>query len=317
MRCPILTVCFASLSLAACHQEQAAPRPQPRAMPSSLMFPTPEVSTHRFKLAAAPAKVTEEPPEKAALEHSHLGAVDHSDRASALRDDGDLAGALAETRRALYDDPDNTELLEQIAHQARGLGQRGLCAEALREMKELEPDDATPAIREARARIELKDFTTAVAVAREAIERDEGNAEGYHVLGRAYLAMEDLPNAISAFKMAVTLQPEHGYALNNLGFAYLRANRDEDAVQVLSEASGLLPNISYVANNLGVALERMGRKDDAREAYSHAMELSPKYVKAQINALRLNRMASAASLNPELPDPEAAFPIAEPLDADE
>ena len=46
-------------------------------------------------------------------------------------------------------------------------------------------------------------------------------------------------------------------------------------------------------NNLGVALERVGRGDEAKAAYQHAMDLSPKYVKARINAARVAKAPKA------------------------
>ena len=97
----------------------------------------------------------------------------------------------------------------------------------------------------------------------------------------------DLQGAITSFKTVIALQPDHGYAMNNLGLAYLRANLNEQAVEVLEEAVEQLPNVSYVQNNLGVAYERIGRADDAKHAYQQAMDLSPKYVKARVNAARV------------------------------
>ena len=59
------------------------------------------------------------------------------------------------------------------------------------------------------------------------------------------------------------------------------------AWQVLERAAEQLPMVAYVQNNLGIALERVGRTDEATAAYQQAMDLSPKYVKARVNAARV------------------------------
>jgi Flp pilus assembly protein TadD len=91
--------------------------------------------------------------------------------------------------------------------------------------------------------------------------------------------------------------------MNNLGLAYLRSDQNQKAVEILTQAAEFLPQVAYVQNNLGVALERVGQVGEAKLAYARATSLSPKYVKAQLNAKRVKRLASS---NDQPVDPEDA-----------
>lgn len=213
--------------------------------------------------------------------------IDHLGRAKALAGEGDVKGGLLEARRALFTTPSDVETLTTVAKLARRAGQAELSAEAWGRIAALTPEDALPLIQQARAMIQLKDYAGAVVAGREAIARDPGNAEAFQVTGIGQLSMNELTGAISSFQKAVELNPNHGWAQNNLGFACLRANENEKAAAALESAAALLPHVAYVHNNLGVALERLGRKDEAKAAYQQAMDLSPKYVKARINAARV------------------------------
>jgi Flp pilus assembly protein TadD len=217
--------------------------------------------------------------------------VDHLARAAQLESVGDVKGALVEARRALFTTPDDVETLSRIAKLGRRARQPGVTAEAFGRIATLTPTDATPCIAQGRVLLDAKDGVGAIAAGRQAITRDEGNPEGWQILGLGQLSTNDLPGAIASFEKAVELAPNHGWALNNLGFAYLRANENKKAAEVLQRASVLLPTVAYVQNNLGVALERTSRPDDAKAAYQHAMDLSPKYVKARINAARMARVS--------------------------
>lgn len=213
--------------------------------------------------------------------------VDHVARARQLMQDQDLKGALTEARRALFTSPGDTEVLELIATLGRQAGQPALSAEAWGRLAEQRPGDAITCIKQARAFLKAKDFTGAITAGQEAQRRDPGNPEAFQVTGLAQLSNGDLSAAITSFKTVIGLQPDHGYAMNNLGLAYLRANLNEQAVEILEEAVEHLPTVAYVHNNLGVAYERVGRGEDAKHAYQEAMDLSPKYVKARLNAARV------------------------------
>ncbi len=237
-------------------------------------------------------------PVEVGLSHVHQGEA-HLRRARELKADGDLKGAFAEVRRAVFDDASDEEALEQAGQLGSERQKWKIAAAAYGQLAQLRPDDALPLIRQGRLLLRDGDLEGAVRAGSEAIERDPENAASYHLVGRAHLTAGVLDLAIARFEQAIALEPDHGYALNNLGFAFLRSNQNSSAVAALERAAALLPDVAYIHNNLGVALERVGRLDEAKLAYARSTSLSPRYVKAQINAARVARVYL-----PPLPDEE-------------
>lgn len=249
--------------------------------------------------------------EALALPHTHGRRVDHLARARSLRELGDLSGALTECRRALHDDPADTDALALAARLARLTGQTEVAVLAYERLGRLHSEEAGALVQQARLLVSLGRHAEAVHVGEEALVREPEDAEVYQVLGRAHLGAGELPAAILRFQQAVHLDPEHGHALNNLGFALLRAGENAKAADVLARAAALLPHVAYVHNNLGVAYERLGRLEEARAAYASATRLSPRYVQARVNADRVNRLARADVPLPESGDtaPRALEPL--------
>lgn len=290
MKTKLIAACCAALSLAACDEGGPPKTRMPvvmksdvvttaKPLPPPVTIPVPQVEVAKVDAGFSdPLVIAHDSP-----------TVDHLARAKTLAGEGDVKGALTESRRALFSSPTDEEALTFTAKLARRAGQSEIAVEAYGRLASIQVDDATPLIQQARAQLAMKDHAGAIIAGREAIARDEGNPEAWQVTGLGQLGLGELSGAIASFKKVVELEPNHGWALNNLGFAYLRANENDQAVEVLERAAELLPHVAYVHNNLGVALERTGRGEEAKTAYQHAMDLSPKYVKARINAARVAR----------------------------
>lgn len=297
----IIAACAAALGLVVvpgCRERSPTPAaPTGAATPPAVSVKpaTPEPLPPMVELFDAGAQAPSEPQpvDELPLAHDDGRTVDHLSRAVSLREQGDFDGALAEARRALFDDAEDQEALEQIERCARLAGEHELRLNALDRLALMRPEDPKPLVQSARALVALKRYDEAIAAGKVAAQRDVFQPEVYQVLGRAYLGKGQLAHAIMHFEQVLAVQPEHGYALNNLGFAYLRANRNADAVEVLRRAVEVLPNVAYVHNNLGVALERVGLIDEAKAAYAEASFLSPRYLKAQLNASRIAKLAQA------------------------
>jgi Flp pilus assembly protein TadD len=321
MKNVILSACLAVLALAACDASQnrrvpglrssasprlvnpvssereSLPRASPQPEPLALTDGLPETAG---ALPVAPEDlVLAEPADTLALPHEeHLYPVDHLARARALREEGDLSGALTEARRAVHDAGDDLDAAERaldtVILLARMTDQRPLAVDAYRELALIFPDGPEPLVQEARLLVELGDTEGAIQAAQSAVELDPEYPEVYQVLGRAHLTAGRLDEAIARFQQAVHLDPYHGYALNNLGLAWLQAGAPEQAVEALAQAAYLLPQVGYVHNNLGLAYERLGRLEEARMAFDTATRLSPSDAKARLNRDRLNRDVHAS-----------------------
>lgn len=294
MKKRLVSCCIAVLTFAAC-EEPVQPVPRPKVTARSVAVTPPVVAAAPAVFDAGPAKAIEEV-DVLAIEHDQP-RVDHLARARQLSEEGDRAGALTEARRAIFTAPEDEETLGLIGALAQKQGKHELAAEAYGRIAQLRPDDAVPLVQQARVLVKSKAFDRAALVGREAIGRDSGNPEAFQVAGLGHLGNGELQQAIFMFSKVIELKPDHGWALNNLGLAYLRANENDQAVEVLTRAAELLPNTAYVHNNLGVALERVGRKDEAKQAYLTSTTLSPKYVKARINAQRVARVGTIEELD--------------------
>lgn len=310
MRSTTLFAYLATLCLAGC--EARSPRgpqglsPVTRSAPRAASAPCPSFKAEPSPTAVQTGAVTAEalapaePADALSLTHEeHLTPVDHLGRARVLRQEGDLAGALTEARRAVHDageDLDARETaLDHLIPLARLTGQKQLAADAYEELAQLFPDGPGPLVRKARILLELGQLESAWQAAEAALLLDPEYPEVYQVLGRAHLAAGQLELAIIRFQQAVHLDPYHGYALNNLGFARLLAGQDEAAVEALAQAAYLLPYEGFVHNNLGLAYERLGRYEEAAMAFDTALRLSPKNRNARLNHARLERQTHASA----------------------
>jgi len=310
MKNQLIAAAAAALAFAACEE---APRRSPTTH-AAPVIPSKVAVVARAQAPDSGVPLAKADPTPASTDslalHHDTSSVDHLARARQLASALDPSGALTEARRALFTSPADVETLELIATLGRQAGQPALSAEAWGRLAQQRPSDAVVCIKQARALLKARDFAGAIAAGREAATRDPGNPEAFQTTGIAQLSTGDLAGAITSFRTVVALQPDHGYAMNNLGLAYLRANRNDEAVDVLEDAVEQLPTVAYVQNNLGVAYERVGRSDEAKHAYQAAMDLSPKYVKARLNAARVARAPlevpsaddSVSDLPPPLPE---------------
>ncbi len=196
----------------------------------------------------------------------------------ALRDKGDLDGAIAECRAAIAIDPTYA-----MAHNNLG------------------------AVLSAK-----KDLDEAIAEYRIAISLDPRSFLARSNLGNALTFKNDLAGAVAEYRTAVALNPNHAVPHNNLAFA-LKSRGDLDgAIAEYGSAIRLDPNYALANYNLGHALVEKGDLSGAVAAYTEAIRLK---IKDPSTGQRVAELKRWQALLPRLDGVAAG--TAKPATADE
>jgi tetratricopeptide (TPR) repeat protein len=168
-------------------------------------------------------------------------AVAHYNLGNALKDKGDLGGAIACYKKALELDPKYAP-----AHNNLGiaLGNKG-------------------------------DLDGAFACFKKALELDPKLAQAHYNLGNALEDKSDLDGAIACYKKALEIDPKLAQAHYNLGNALYARHDLDGAVACFQKALELDPKFTQAWGALGLALQMQGRYAEARDATRRALALLP------------------------------------------
>ena len=164
-------------------------------------------------------------------------------------DEGDLAGAIELTRRAIALDPRNPLLLYNLAELCRRAKRLDEALAANRQALILEPQSP-------RALMSL----------------GSTNAE----LGRHEEAMLDL-------RRAIAIAPDYAMAHFNLGNVFDALRQFPQALEAKSEAIRLDPNFPDAFCSRGITLYNMCRFHEAEIDWKHALALNPRHADAHTN----------------------------------
>ncbi len=229
------------------------------------------------------------------------------------------------TRRALEFNPDDPNVLLEMAAMLQATGRAADALVHLRRHQQIVPDDHQALVEEGRCLSDLGRYAEAETVLRRAVRVRDAAAE-YNLgsvldrQGRADEALEHYdralaidpfharamnnkgvwldrrgrgPEAIAWLERAIRAAPDNAEAHSNLGSAYIGARRFADALRVLSIAVALAPDMADAHNNLGIALAQTGRLPDAVRQFQTALSLDPRHPNAGRNlaqvASRLGR----------------------------
>jgi tetratricopeptide (TPR) repeat protein len=117
----------------------------------------------------------------------------------------------------------------------------------------------------------------------------EANAASEYNRGVRARVAKDWPTAVAAFRKAVDLRPDFAEAWNELGFALRNVGRYPESLTAYDNALRLRPNFPEALEYLGEAYVKLGRLDDARRVLdrlrpldrARAAELAEEIAKAK------------------------------------
>lgn len=163
-------------------------------------------------------------------------------------------------------------------------------------------------------------FAEAESLCREALRRNETDAEAWRLLGLSQGKQNRFDDAVESYRRAVALRPDFFDAWFNLANAVRSTGNLAEAVLTYDRALALSPNHSGSWNNRGIALLDQDRFTEAVESFDRALRTQPDHVGAlnnRGNALQqLHRFAEASEcyrgllrIQPNHPDggPHQAF----------
>jgi len=116
----------------------------------------------------------------------------------------------------------------------------------------------------------------AAALAKKALELDEGCADAHALLGYYYLLAGRHDEAIAAGERSVALAPSHADNAANLGCSYAVSGKPAEAVEAMRSAMRLSPIYpTWYLNILGFAQYRLARYDECEKTLRLALEREP------------------------------------------
>jgi tetratricopeptide (TPR) repeat protein len=173
----------------------------------------------------------------------------HCDLGTALRQHGDVAGAVARYQRALELRPAHLTAMAELANVLQVCGR----------------------------------FLEAAATYRRALDIEPDVAELHNNLGNALRDGGRMDDALASYLRALAIKPDFAEAHSNLGNALRGLGRFDQAAISYRRALALKPDFAEAHNNLGNVLRDLGQLDDALANYGRALELDPHFADAHCN----------------------------------
>jgi len=236
---------------------------------------------------------------QAAIAHLRIGAPDSGNArhalASALLEQGDLTGAIAEFRefvRLHLTSPRIVPAREEFALALQQAGDLTGAVEQHRAIVAAAPASAAGRLRLADALVEAGDHSDAITELREAVRLEPANLSALLNLG--VLLTDDRPDeAVELLRRGLRLAPTTTEARKQLMGILFKQGR---WAELESEAETLLsyaPDDAETHNLMGVALASQDRLGRAREHFDASVRLDPTNAEARANLAAVNALVNS------------------------
>jgi tetratricopeptide (TPR) repeat protein len=202
---------------------------------------------------------------------------------AALKDKGDVVGAIACYREAIRHDP-------KFALAQYNLGivltDKGDVEGAIACYKEVIRHQPTLAKTHYNLAVLLDgkgDVDGAIACYEEAIKHDPNFPQAHYNLGATLKGKGNVDGAIACYREAIRHQPTLAQAHNNLGNALKEKGKVDEAIACYKEAIRHQPTLAQAHHNLGNTLFGKGDVDEAITCYKEAVKHDPNFAQAHYN----------------------------------
>jgi predicted CXXCH cytochrome family protein len=145
------------------------------------------------------------------------------------------------------------------------------------------PERAEYYLELADAKRENGDPAEALALYREAVQRNPKLVAALQKLGAALRRSGQNAEAATSLKRAASIAPDNPFTWHELGLTYRALHQLPDAIAALEKARELDPDMQEVQNNLGIILYMQGDRSQAEHAFREAIRIQPDYSDAHGN----------------------------------
>jgi tetratricopeptide (TPR) repeat protein len=204
-------------------------------------------------------------------------------KAIALDNHGNLAGAIAGYQKVLGREPSNVDALFLLGRAYCQQGELESGAKAFRRVITLRPSHAPAHALLGMAHNRLGRPQDALACFDRALEADPKHVMAIANKADALAKLGRHADAVVEFDKAVAIDPSNIATWSNRGNALQELGRETEAVESFKRALAVRPDLAEVHFNLANALHKLGRNDESVHHYRRAIALRPGLVDAYIN----------------------------------
>jgi tetratricopeptide (TPR) repeat protein len=235
-------------------------------------YPTSPTWLHRYGLDLERAgrlqdavQVLEQAGTQVGLEH-----VLHQDLARVY-----LRGEQLVEAAALFRALQNGEGLRTVAHIYAEQGRKTMAETIMRQVLQLNPQDAEAAYMIGIYALDQEDWMAAKQAFQQTTAIDPSNADAYYGLGYVSEQLQESEDATAYYQYALAQEPIHVKALKALGSLFYDRGQYVEAAPLLQQRFALTPADAWVAYAAGHALSRIGQRGQAATYFKHYLKLMP------------------------------------------
>ena len=204
-------------------------------------------------------------------------------KAMALHQAGELAGAIACYQRALGLQPDYVPALGNLGNALNSQGKYSEAIACYEQLLSFHPNDAMAYNNIALAKKSLGELLAAISCLQKAVAIQPGSSEILCNLGSALRDNGELEKAVECYLKALAVQADHVEARNNLGVAFARMGELDRAITNYRQVIAIQPDHGSAYNNLGVALKEQGQLEEAVVCLQKSLSIAPDNAEALSN----------------------------------
>jgi tetratricopeptide (TPR) repeat protein len=130
-------------------------------------------------------------------------------------------------------------------------------------------------VKDAADKISQKEYDGAIALLKEALEKDPNDVNARYLLGLSYARKKMLPEAIDALTKVIESNPKFPPAYFELAVCYQQQDELDKALELYGKTLELDANNPDAAYNSGLILFRKNRVDEALVFFEKALTLRP------------------------------------------